>query len=140
VLFRSEPVAIMAMEDYCASPVAQWLDRDLYFPDTRTFARWNTQNPAARYPTDKNTLLSTVVALARAHHSDVLFLLSYIPGRVLSLPELVPLPEGQQALRVQPLAAFLDSVVADEGQLIYRFSLVDLPAQGLPSSPAPPHD
>jgi hypothetical protein len=135
-----EPVAIMAMEDYCASPIAQWLDREIYYPNMRTFARWNTQNPAARHPVDVNTLLSTVVGLARASGSDVLFLLSYIPGRALQLPELVPLPERRQGLRVRPLASFLDGVVADEGQLIYRFSLVDLPAQGLPASPASSRD
>jgi hypothetical protein len=125
-------VVLAGFDDYCSCPVAQWLERDMYFPQMRKFARVNTQNGAERYLiSNSNDLFSELLGVAQDKNAPVLLLLTEGPGRDIlnEDPPPVPLPptlSGQKrALVIHMLPAFLDGVVRDEGEHLFLLTIVN---------------
>jgi hypothetical protein len=120
-------IPIVAMDDYCASPVAQWLGREIYFPQMRKFARVNTQDGAAHEAyVNPNDWIGQLVQISQMRGPNVLLMLSYPNGEMLPKQD-TPVPlmlNGQKrTLRIKVLPSFFDSVVADEGQSLFLVSL-----------------
>jgi len=119
-------VVLVGMQDYCVSPIAQWLDREIYFPQMAKSARYNTQNGDARYSVGEgNPLLPKMVELGERHNADVLLIWSHVPGFNPDPPDPISVPgRPARVLRTRILPKFLNSVVEDEGIELYLFSVV----------------
>ncbi|HVT89301.1 MAG TPA: hypothetical protein VHD56_10645 [Tepidisphaeraceae bacterium] len=124
----SENTILVAVDDYCASPIATWLSKPIYFPQMQALAIVNTQNPEARIDLTMQTLLTKVFELSAANQTQVLLLLS--SGRppiaehdvLITLPPIANIPNP--ALQMQVLPRFEEGVVADESESLYLLRAV----------------
>ena len=112
---------IMAIDDYCADPVSAYLHRDLYYPQMRCVAPYNTQNDAARFPVTLDSLFDDIRLHIMKTNHDVLLLLS--SGRVLVQQDsMVEFPSQfgpKEIYQIKVLPKFDDSTVEDEAQSLY---------------------
>src|SRR5262249_3787984 len=114
-----DPSAVLvAIDDYCASPVAPWLDRDIYFPQTRSFGRWNTQNGAIRlgYEEVQQNLFGEIAQLSDQRNADVLLMLT--SGRAAQFPPRFRYQRdalhAPVTIEIESLPTFARGIVADE--------------------------
>jgi hypothetical protein len=121
-----DSVVIAAVRDYPAAPIAQWLDRPIYFPETGTYARYNTQNDRLRTHPSQNEILRQLYEQATATGKNVLLLVND------RLPQISQIPIGEEqrydvddgrpeptAVGVKCVAVFDKSVVEDESHWVY---------------------
>jgi hypothetical protein len=122
-----DTVVIAAVRDYAAAPIAQWLDRPVYFPETGSYARYNTQDDRLRTQPTQDEILRQLYQQARATGKNVLLLLNE------RLPQISQIPIGEEqrfevedredhrrsAVGVRCLAMFDRSVVEDESHWVY---------------------
>jgi len=122
-----DTVVIAAVRDYPASPIAQWLDRPIYFPETGTYARYNTQNDLLRMHPGQGEILRQLYEQAMATGKNVLLLLND------RLPQISQIPIGEEhryevvdgrtrrpaAVGIKCVAVFDRSVVEDESHWVY---------------------
>jgi hypothetical protein len=118
---------LVAVDDFSAAPVSAWLDRSIYFPQMRRFARYNTQNAAERTAVNVATVLPEIHDLADTRHADVVLMLSsdrHLTDRDL-LINLPPTPtDPAPKLRIRVLPSFTAGVVSEENQHLYLLSVV----------------
>src|SRR5262249_8862324 len=120
-------ITIAAVDDYCGSPVAAYLGRELYFPQMRKYAPFNTQNDAARYPITLPNLFEQFDELILKENRDVLFLLSSkrsLWGQDVTINMPATSFGPPVVLRVKVLPRFEDSTVEDESQALYLIQRV----------------
>jgi hypothetical protein len=122
-----DTVVIAAVRDYPASPIAQWLDRPIYFPETGTYARYNTQDDRVRTHPSQDEILRQLYEQATATGKNVLLLLND------RLPQISQIPIGEEhrydvdvgrttrpaAAGITCVAVFDNSVVEDESHWVY---------------------
>jgi hypothetical protein len=122
-----DTVVVAAVRDYAAAPMAQWLDRPLYFPETGSFARYNTQDDRLRTHPTQDEILGQLYERARAAGKNVLLLLND------PLPQVSQIPIGEEqryevedrrnhgrvAVGVKCVTVFDKSVVDDESYWVY---------------------
>jgi hypothetical protein len=119
---------LVGVLDYCCSPTAQWLGRDIYFPQIHGFARYNTQNgdPNVRNPgINFVEVMKEIYVLLQAHpQQEVVFILS--SGPVLNDEDIGvqdPATGRRYILSIKGVASFQDSVVFDESAHVYHITL-----------------
>jgi hypothetical protein len=122
-----DSVVIAAVRDYPAAPIAQWLDRPIYFPETGTYARYNTQNDRLRTHPTQNEILRQLHEQSTATGKNVLLLVND------RLPQISLIPIGEEhrydvvdgqtqrpiVLGIKCVAVFDKSVVEDESHRVY---------------------
>jgi hypothetical protein len=122
-----DSVVIAAVRDYPAAPIAQWLDRPIYFPETGTYARYNTQNDRLRTHPTQNEILRQLHEQSTATGKSVLLLVND------RLPQISLIPIGEEhrydvvggqtqrptVLGIKCVAVFDKSVVEDESHRVY---------------------
>ncbi len=122
-----DTVEIAAVRDYPAAPIAQWLDRSLYFPEVGGFARYNTQNDLLRTHPTQDEILRQLYARAKKTNKNVLLLLND------RLPQISQIPIGMEqffelddprahkrpTVGVTCVTVFDKSVVEDESHWVY---------------------
>jgi hypothetical protein len=122
-----DTVVIAAVRDYPAAPIAQWLDRPIYFPETGTYARYNTQDDALRTHPSQDEIVRQLYEQAMATRKNVLLLVND------RLPQISQIPIGEEhrydvvdgrtgrpaAVGITCLAVFDKSVVEDESHWVY---------------------
>jgi len=122
-----DSVVIAAVRDYPATPIAQWLDRPIYFPETGTYARYNTQNDRLRRQPSQDEILRRLDEQATATGKNVLLVVN------VRLPQISLIPIGEEhrydvvggqsqrptVLGIKCVAVFDKSVVADESHWVY---------------------
>ena len=122
-----DSVVIAAVRDYPATPIAQWLDRPIYFPETGTYARYNTQNDRLRRQPSQDEILRRLDEQATATGKNVLLVVN------VRLPQISLIPIGEEhrydvvggqsqrptVLGIKCVAVFDKSVVEDESHWVY---------------------
>jgi hypothetical protein len=122
-----DTVIVAAVRDFSAAPLAQWLDRPLYFPEVGAYARYNTQDDLVHTNPDQDEILRLLYAQAMAERKNVLLVLN------THLPQISQIPIGEEQrfevddrrtgtraeVGVRCVAVFDRSVVEDESHWIY---------------------
>ena len=101
-------MVIVADYDYAGTPVAGYLDRDVYFPQRSSmgsFVFWDY----SRHYLDYREVLAKANTLATKRGEDVLILLNYPMTNLQNLP-----------YQIEFLASFTRSVVPDEVYFLFR--------------------
>ncbi len=102
--------------DYAAQGVAAYVDREIYYPQSRsfgTFVRWGPERQAV----PSTRVLEDAVALLRERGRDVVVILNF---EVQSPRQGEVVPVAPDA-RVEGLARFEGAIVPDEDFFVYRF-------------------
>jgi hypothetical protein len=122
-----DSAVIAAVRDYPAAPIAQWLDRPIYFPETGTYAPFSTQNDRLRTHPSQNEILRQLHEQSTATGKNVLLLVND------RLPQISLIPIGEEhrydvvggqtqrptVLGIKCVAVFDKSVVEDESHRVY---------------------
>ena len=122
-----DSVVIAAVRDYPAAPIAQWLDRPIYFPETGTYARYNTQNDRLRTHPTQTEILQQLHEQSTATGKDVLLLVNDRLAQISLIPigeeHRYDVVDGQTqrttVLGIKCVAVFDKSVVEDESHRVY---------------------
>jgi hypothetical protein len=106
--------------DYAVSPIAAFVDREFYYPESGRFGTFLDWGPSRRLvPLD--VVLNDAVELLRAEGRGVLLVLSYQPA-TLEPGSVRPLGEG---VRLRCFARFSGALVADENYYMCQVFAVD---------------
>ncbi|NJP10038.1 MAG: hypothetical protein HC866_11610 [Leptolyngbyaceae cyanobacterium RU_5_1] len=100
-----DKMLIVGSSDTAVSPLAAWLDREIYYPDIRrsaSFVPWND-----RQPVDSQGVLNQVSQLTTQNNTDVLLVLNY------------QLNLKKSDLTITELSRFDQSIVSSERYYLY---------------------
>jgi hypothetical protein len=122
--FDSDQVIIAGIPDFCTSPISQWLDRPIYFPEMRRFARVNTQNDADRPGTNPEFMITQFYDMMKTENKPIL-LVAEAGFYLVEQDTVVAVPgsENQRAVQVRVLPSFSGGVVESEDARLYLISI-----------------
>lgn len=119
--FDLSKVVLAGVPDYASSPMSQWLDRPIYFPDMQKFAHVNSQGDAERPGLAAAPLMPQLYRLAMQESKPVLLIVAGNQALV-ERDALIPVDPNQPAglaMRVQVLRTFDQSIEQSEAMRLY---------------------
>ncbi|HXV77169.1 MAG TPA: hypothetical protein VD788_12700, partial [Candidatus Polarisedimenticolaceae bacterium] len=101
--------------DYAAQPVAAYLDRPIYYPESESFGTFIDWGPARRH-VPHSEVIRQAAALFDRRGREIVLILNYRPGGV-TLDRTVAVGAG---LRMRCFAELTGAIVADENYHLCR--------------------
>jgi hypothetical protein len=121
--------AVLVGYNYFAlAPISGYLGRPIYYPQTRTWAYYGTQEYGERYPVTPQELLVAAATIADETHKDVILIIDVLPHvPPASVTSVTLPPAGDQPAKTYAIdraAAFTDATEGVERYLLFRLRRV----------------
>jgi hypothetical protein len=116
-----DQVVLMGIPDYSTSPESQWLNRPIYFPEMRNFARVNTQSDADRPGVKPRRLLPVIASVMEEQNKPALLIAAsgFKPWDQDCVVPVNPDLESSRKVTIKVLPTFNEGIVATESALLY---------------------